>query len=256
MNITRHNTVLFFLTFVAISVAFTARGGNTTEHDSLPAITMKATYYADKFHGRKTSSGEIFDQGKLSAAHKTIKFGTWVRVTNLKNGKQVTVKINDRCPRRGVIDLSKAAATSIGMKGTSKVSVQILSEPDENSTSLSAILSYAYSAKLQETTGDNTQNVAPQKEEKTIKKETKKKRVQKNKKVCSIELCTASSLREAHKIIDGLSTPYNEYATAVAQNSSGTYSIQLKMDETFKGAEATIKRLRADYPNCKILSCD
>lgn len=77
----------------------------------------KASYYADKFNGRKTASGERFRNSKLTAAHKSIPFGTKVRVTNLRNGKSVKVRINDRGPfvAGRIIDLSKKAARRINM---------------------------------------------------------------------------------------------------------------------------------------------
>src|ERR1700752_1279014 len=74
-----------------------------------------ASYYHDKFIGRKTANGEIFHQTDLTAAHKTMKLGTWVRVTNLKNDSVVVVKINDRLPKtsKRTIDLTVAAAKQL-----------------------------------------------------------------------------------------------------------------------------------------------
>ena len=71
-----------------------------------------ASWYAGKFQGRKTASGEIFDTAKMTAAHKTLAFGTRVRVRNLANEKEVVVRINDRGPfvEGRIIDLSRAAA--------------------------------------------------------------------------------------------------------------------------------------------------
>lgn len=92
-----------------------------------------ASYYADKYEGRPTASGEAFSQKKLTAAHKTLKFGTMVRVTNLSNNKKVDVKINDRGPyvNGRIIDLSRAAAEKIDLirAGVAQVTVEILSEP-------------------------------------------------------------------------------------------------------------------------------
>ena len=89
-----------------------------------------ASYYADRYHGRTTASGERFDVDALTAAHKTMAFGTVVRVTNLKNGKSVTVRVNDRGPYVGgrVIDLSPAAARRIDMirDGVVPVKLQVL----------------------------------------------------------------------------------------------------------------------------------
>ncbi len=97
-----------------------------------------ASYYADKFHGRTTSNGEIFNMYALTAAHKTLPFNTKVVVTNLSNGKNVTVRINDRGPfiQGREIDLSKAAAEKLDMikSGTAKVKLTIISETIKNST--------------------------------------------------------------------------------------------------------------------------
>lgn len=79
--------------------------------------TGRASYYADKFDGRKTSNGEIFSQNKRTAASKTLPFGTIVKVKNLANGKTVKVRINDRGPfvAGRTIDLSKKAARKINI---------------------------------------------------------------------------------------------------------------------------------------------
>ena len=95
-----------------------------------PELQGLASWYGGKFHGRLTSSGEVFDTGELTAAHRTLPFGTMVRVTNLDNGKAVIVKINDRGPfvEGRIIDLSMAAAEEIGSvgQGVARVSLQIV----------------------------------------------------------------------------------------------------------------------------------
>ena len=94
--------------------------------------TGMASYYAGKFNGRKTANGEIYDSKKLTAAHRTLKFGSMVKVTNLKNNKSVVVRINDRGPfaHSRIIDLSQVAAQEIDMlkSGTAKVSVELIGE--------------------------------------------------------------------------------------------------------------------------------
>jgi rare lipoprotein A len=89
-----------------------------------------ASWYGPGFHGNRTASGEWFNQYDLTAAHRYLPFGTWVRVTNLNNGRSVEVRINDRGPFTGgrVIDLSTAAAEAIGMinSGVAPVSVEVL----------------------------------------------------------------------------------------------------------------------------------
>ncbi len=90
-------------------------------------VVGKATYYADRFHGRKTSSGQRYHTDSLTCAHRTLPFGTYLRVTNPKNGKEVVVKVNDRGPfnRHAVIDLSKAAARRIGIISAGIAHVEI-----------------------------------------------------------------------------------------------------------------------------------
>jgi peptidoglycan lytic transglycosylase len=83
------------------------------------SVSGLASFYADKYNGRRTSSGEVFDQRKLTAAHKSLPFGTKLKVTNPDNGRSVIVTVNDRGPfvRGRVLDLSKAAASKIGLIG-------------------------------------------------------------------------------------------------------------------------------------------
>lgn len=87
----------------------------------------KGSYYADKFQGRATASGAKFDQHKMTAAHKTLPFGTQVKVVNLANGRSVKVTINDRGPfvAGRIIDVSKKAAEKLGITQTGVANVQI-----------------------------------------------------------------------------------------------------------------------------------
>jgi rare lipoprotein A len=86
-----------------------------------------ASYYASEFNGRPTSSGEIYDMNQMTAAHRTLPFYTKVRVTNVANGKSVTVRINDRGPFKEdrIIDLSLAAAKELGLIGTGTARVRV-----------------------------------------------------------------------------------------------------------------------------------
>ena len=87
----------------------------------------KASFYADSFQGKKMANGQKFKQGQKTAAHKTLPFGTKVKVVNLKNGKSVKVTITDRGPfvAGRIIDLSKKAAKKIGMVNDGVVEVQL-----------------------------------------------------------------------------------------------------------------------------------
>ncbi len=97
---------------------------------AVAADTGWASYYGARFAGRSTASGETFDPAKLTAAHRTLPFGTRVRVTSLRNGRAVVVRINDRGPHvpGRLIDLSRAAARRLGMlqRGTVRVRLQVV----------------------------------------------------------------------------------------------------------------------------------
>ncbi|WP_157501312.1 septal ring lytic transglycosylase RlpA family protein [Echinicola vietnamensis] len=89
-----------------------------------------ASYYGRFFHNRKTANGEIFDMEGMTAAHKNLPFGTMIRVTNLRNGKDIIVKVNDRLPQNSkrTIDLAKGAARKLGMiqMGLAPVTISVL----------------------------------------------------------------------------------------------------------------------------------
>ena len=126
---------LLFLFFSPLLTSF-------TEIKSLPPPTAEnhssskkvfygiASYYADKFNGRPTASGEIYSHKKLTAACNILPLGTWVKVTNLRNNKFVIVKTNDRLhPRmKRIVDLSKSAATALAYtgRGLTQVKVEVI----------------------------------------------------------------------------------------------------------------------------------
>lgn len=113
--------MLLLYPFVTVAQSFSLT-------DTVTEYNHFGTYYHDRFEGRKTASGEVFDQNKFTAAHWKIKLGTMVMVTNHNTGLQVIVKVNDRCPKHGVLDMSHRAATAVGIKGCQKVTVRILPE--------------------------------------------------------------------------------------------------------------------------------
>jgi rare lipoprotein A len=100
-------------------------------------IHGRAVWYGKDWHGKSTASGEKFDRFKMTAAHRSLKLGTRVRVTNERNGKSVTVRINDRGPygkdKRRIIDVSEAAAKELDFidAGWCPVTLEILAEPEE-----------------------------------------------------------------------------------------------------------------------------
>ena len=110
----------------------TAPDGRKRKRAAKHNLNGTASWYGPGFHGKKTASGEIYDQTKLTAAHKTLPLGTKARVTNLDNGSTVEVEINDRGPfvEGRIIDLSRAAAGALGFveSGTAPVEVELIAE--------------------------------------------------------------------------------------------------------------------------------
>lgn len=102
----------------------------TPKEETGPGTVGLASFYHDKFQGRRTASGEPFDQNALTAAHRSYPFGTQLRVHNLENGKSVDVRINDRGPHipGRIIDLTRRAAQAIGMlqQGVARVRLGVL----------------------------------------------------------------------------------------------------------------------------------
>lgn len=96
-----------------------------------------ASWYGGRHQGRLTASGEVFDENKLTAAHRTLPLTTWARVTNLENGRSVEVKVNDRGPYIDgrVIDLSTRAAEELGMTEQGLARVEITALPEQTASS-------------------------------------------------------------------------------------------------------------------------
>lgn len=101
---------------------------NTSAVKLIDRGTLKASWYGPRFHGKFTANGEVYDQMALTAAHKSLSFGTLLKITNPKNGKSVIVRINDRGPyiEGRELDLSKGAAIELEIleKGVARVKVQ------------------------------------------------------------------------------------------------------------------------------------
>lgn len=112
----------------------TADTGSSIEIAPPRVLNGHASWYGPGFHGRKTANGERFDRHEMTAAHKTLPFGTIVRVTDEKTGKSVLVRINDRGPYIGgrLLDLSEGAATRLGIKGrgTGTVRMEVYTPTD------------------------------------------------------------------------------------------------------------------------------
>ncbi|SIT78615.1 septal ring lytic transglycosylase RlpA family protein [Pontibacter indicus] len=103
----------------------------------------KASYYADRMQGHRTANGERYDKTLLTAAHATLPFNTFVEVTNVRNGKTVVVRINDRMApsRHRIIDLSRAAAAQIELIREGVASVQLHEVPDDGQPEMATLVS-------------------------------------------------------------------------------------------------------------------
>lgn len=135
--------ILLTFAFIFSALASATHAADDSTLDSLDRLIKKteryigkvyegrASWYGPGFHGRKTASGERFNQYAMTAAHRTLPMGCMVQVTNKKTGESVIVKINDRGPFHGnrVLDLSKGAAQKLGLikSGTGHIELKVLS---------------------------------------------------------------------------------------------------------------------------------
>lgn len=197
-----------------------------------------ATFYSNKFNGRKTSSGELYKHTKLTAAHPTLPFGTEVKVTNLDNSKSVIVKVNDRCsPKRIAIDLSRAAATKIDMiaAGIKKVRIEIVNDSirqeflaQEIKVDTAVADTLALQSSLNFTTKTNF----------------------------SIQVASIVSKKNADRLVEELAEVYKLYTThkKVIVKGKPLYKIVLGSFSTKIDAQPTLEIIRKSYPTAFIIS--
>jgi len=119
--------IAFFTLSIAVVSCSSSKGGSGSSYKR----NVEASYYHDKFNGRRTASGEKFHNSDMTAAHRKLAFGTRLRVTNVANGESVVVKVNDRGPHKRVreLDLSKRAFMSISDNknhGVIRVNIEVL----------------------------------------------------------------------------------------------------------------------------------
>jgi rare lipoprotein A len=114
-----------------------------TSGNALYSADGKASYYADRMQGHRTANGEHYDKAKLTAAHASLPFNTYVEVINVRNGKSVIVRINDRMvhSRHRIIDLSKAAAQQLDLIREGVASVKVHELPDDGQPEMATIVS-------------------------------------------------------------------------------------------------------------------
>ena len=117
--------VIASLSFLVLTSCATTSGHHDFEKRGL------ASWYGPGHQGKKTASGEIFDMNQMTAAHRTLAFGTWVRVRSEVDGKEARVRINDRGPYAGkrILDVSRAAAEKLGMLSRGELPVELRLDP-------------------------------------------------------------------------------------------------------------------------------
>ena len=133
-NMAVHIVCVIVLAFFIAPFSAAAQGHPINDKAKTTKATRifygQASFYSNKFNGRRTASGETFDQKKLTCACNVLPLGTWVKVTNLRNGRSAIVKVNDRIhPKmRRVVDLSRAAAQKLGYvsNGLTRVKVELV----------------------------------------------------------------------------------------------------------------------------------
>lgn len=224
--------------------------------DTVTEYTMKGTMYHNKFEGRKTAHGDIFDHNLFTAAHHKFKFGTLLLVTNQKTGLSVIVKVNDRCPKRGIVDMTRRAAWAIGIKGCLPVNVRVLppSYEDEWASQGSLYDSVPSTlAKGQYALSKSKRN----KKSKTTAAKTKHKaqqeKVEPAPEFYAIWLATAQTHGEAFSLIDNVPDEYKESVTIDTPLGDEQIDLLLDVRLSKKDAQVLQDTLKKTFPDCKII---
>jgi rare lipoprotein A len=126
--------IVCILPVIFCCCAFTAAGQTDTAKTAKKGVSKvlygTSSFYSNKFNGRKTANGEIYSQAKFTCACNVLPLGTWIKVTNMRNGKSVIVRVNDRLhPKmRRLVDLTRAAAQKLNFisSGLTRVKVEVL----------------------------------------------------------------------------------------------------------------------------------
>ena len=200
-----------------------------------------ASFYADKFEGRTTANGEKYRHSKMTAAHKTLLFGTMVKVTNLENGKSVVVRINDRGPfvQGRIIDLSKSAAEKLGYvnQGLAKVKLEIvdhagsddsrgqISSVPQSSTGSSGKIYYKVHADEFSPSG------------------------------YGVQIGSYEEMSNLIKLIDGIGSKYGDDVTVRVTNLNGkkVYQVIVGQEKSRDKAEKLKSKLAKTYSKCFVV---
>lgn len=272
---------LLYITLCLLAVV-AGRAQTVTHDDTVGVYTMHGTYYSDRFVGRKTSSGEVFRQDRYTAAHKTLKFGTLLLVTNIHSGRQVIVRVNDRCPRNNVLDMTRKAAKELGI-GSQKVRVQVLPERYytywEHQDQLQEVLiagdfwNYVKQPEraeqtlvTNETKPSKTQNTTPPKsthKATSSNAQTKTAPAKKNDKteeivvvkepLFNLELGHYASRNTAQKASESLPLYYRDLVAYRSDVNRRDITLVLQLEATQSHAESVQKELQSHFPEVQIV---
>ncbi len=218
---------------------------NYSTSDTVTEYPLKGTFYHDKFEGRKTASGEIFDQNAFTAAHWCIKMGTYIIVTNQNTGLQVIVKVNDRCPKRGVIDLSHRAATAIGIRGCQPVTVRLLPDGYQERCLAQDAQFDSVHSRLHHKPADSTKTPAQIHTQAPPQSSETGERY-------NLILCNVASHGEAYNSIQKLPPAYREKALVESVGDSTDLQVSLDVQLSRRHAEELLRELVKKFPKASI----
>lgn len=250
------SAVLVVLAVLTLS-ATGAVAQNYNTSDTITEYPNHGTYYHDRFEGRKTASGEIFDQNKFTAAHWKIKLGTYVMVTNRNNGLQVIVKVNDRCPKRGVFDLSHRAATAIGIRGSQPVTVRILPPGYENQwAAQESLFDSVYSPRHPAPTAAPVKKSATTSASKGVTRPIPVFDITDTQQGSyRLTFGTVASHSEAYTVINRLPEAYRSHTLVEPSEADDSLTLSLDLRLNKQQAETLRKALADDLPSVRVTPC-
>ncbi|MCX8057166.1 MAG: septal ring lytic transglycosylase RlpA family protein [Ignavibacteria bacterium] len=222
-----------------------------------------ASYYSEDFHGKPTSSGEIYDMHKLTCAHPYLPFNTWLKVTNLANQKSVIVRVNDRGPfmKNRIIDLSYAAARELGMLGPGSIYVklEIVSPPlTQPETNIGRVPSETPIPELEESDVSLRFRTKPYQPEKSANisefglYDINLKKID----ISSgylIQLSSFSTLKNAQIFLDQIHE-VNEQELFIYHPSPGIYRVVVGIFSNMREAQIKKEEIAKHYPQCFVIT--
>ena len=211
-----------------------------------------ASYYAEAFHGKKTANGEKYDMHDLTCAHKSLPFGTLIRVTRLDNGQYITVRVNDRGPytKGFVVDLSKRAAEKIGLiqSGTAKVKIEVVGNTESKEYSGEPVM-YANDEKPY-VSKPVSQPVTVERQDLKAMPVTKPAKIER-KKVVKVEPLEREKpeLKAFEKVTAKSFKQYDLYKIELSRPQKAGFGVQVETLTNAENVFATVAKLQSSYEN-------